>query len=91
MQISDEFVESARRRCLWYFAADDLPAERSHQLETLELIERYGNRDDYVRARSRKQRESYVAGGVALNTLLRAPRRSQDIDLVHDSREAVGR
>jgi hypothetical protein len=26
---------------------------------------------------------------VALNTLLRAPRRSQDIDLFHDSREAV--
>jgi hypothetical protein len=40
-------------------------------------------------APSRKERESYVAGGVALNTLLRAPRRSQDIDLFHDTREAV--
>jgi hypothetical protein len=40
-------------------------------------------------APSRKERESYVAGGVALNTLLRAPRRSHDIDLFHDSREAV--
>jgi len=26
---------------------------------------------------------------VALNVLLRAPRRSQDIDLFHDTREAV--
>lgn len=40
-------------------------------------------------APSRKERESYVAGGVALNVLLRAPRRSQDIDLFHDTREAV--
>lgn len=40
-------------------------------------------------APSRKERESYVAGGVALNTLLRAPRRSQDIDLFHDTRQAV--
>lgn len=40
-------------------------------------------------APSRRERESYVAGGVALNTLLRAPRRSQDIDLFHDTREAV--
>lgn len=42
-------------------------------------------------APTRKERESYVAGGVALNTLLRAPRRSQDIDLFHDTREAVAR
>ena len=40
-------------------------------------------------APSRKERESYVAGGVALNTLLRTPRRSQDIDLFHDTHEAV--
>ncbi len=38
----------------------------------------------------RKRRgESYVAGGVALNQLLSAPRRSRDIDLFHDSQEAV--
>jgi hypothetical protein len=58
MRASDEFVElveSARRRCLWYFAADDMPAERSLQLETLELIKRYGNRDDYIRARRLEQ------------------------------------
>jgi len=35
------------------------------------------------------QGESYVAGGAALNTLLPATRVSRDIDLFHDTREAV--
>ena len=33
--------------------------------------------------------ESYVAGGVALNTLLQAPRISRDIDLFHDTDDAL--
>ena len=33
--------------------------------------------------------ESYVAGGVALNQLLKMPRRSRDIDLFHDTAEAL--
>jgi len=33
--------------------------------------------------------ESYVAGGAALNELLQAARRSHDIDLFHDTAEAV--
>jgi hypothetical protein len=33
--------------------------------------------------------ESYVAGGAALNTLLAATRLSRDIDLFHDTREAL--
>jgi hypothetical protein len=33
--------------------------------------------------------ESYVAGGAALNELLRAPRRSRDIDLFHDTELAL--
>jgi len=41
-------------------------------------------------ARQRRERgESYVAGGVALNALLAAPRRSRDIDLFHDTTEAL--
>ena len=41
-------------------------------------------------AAQRKQRgESYVAGGIALNQLLAAPRLSHDIDLFHSSQEAV--
>ena len=58
MSASEEFVdlvETARGRCLWFFAADDLPAERDLQLETLDLIKRYGTRDDYVRARRLEQ------------------------------------
>ena len=54
MEASREFVElveGSRSRCLWFFSTDDLPAERQLQLETLDLIKRYGNRDDYVRAR----------------------------------------
>ena len=33
--------------------------------------------------------ESYVAGGAALNELLKAPRLSRDIDLFHDTEEAL--
>lgn len=43
-------------------------------------------------AEQRKKRgESYVAGGVALNELLAGSRRSRDIDLFHDTEEAVAR
>ncbi len=34
--------------------------------------------------------ESYVAGGVALNTLLDSPRLSRDIDIFHDTAAALG-
>ncbi|MGB2819755.1 MAG: hypothetical protein WBF17_02145 [Phycisphaerae bacterium] len=37
----------------------------------------------------RRRGHSYVAGGVALNVLLARPRRSQDIDLFHDTNEAL--
>ncbi len=40
-------------------------------------------------APSRLARESYVAGGTALNTRLAAPRRSRDLDLFHDTSEAL--
>jgi hypothetical protein len=40
-------------------------------------------------AQRKKRGESYVAGGVALNQLLSAPRISRDIDLFHTSQEAV--
>src|ERR1043166_9011832 len=33
--------------------------------------------------------ESYVAGGAALNTVLNAPRISQDLDLFHDTAAAL--
>ncbi len=40
-------------------------------------------------ARRRAGGESYVAGGLALNELLRQPRRSRDMDLFHDTAEAL--
>ncbi len=41
-------------------------------------------------ASARKRRgDSYVAGGVALNALLSAPRVSRDIDLFHDTEQAL--
>jgi len=39
--------------------------------------------------RRRQAGESYVAGGAALNFLLKTPRRSQAIDLFHDTTEAL--
>lgn len=39
--------------------------------------------------RRRECGDSYVAGGVALNLLLSAPRRSRDIDLFHDTETAL--
>lgn len=40
-------------------------------------------------AASRREQESYVAGGTALNELLGAARRSRDVDLFHDTTAAV--
>lgn len=39
--------------------------------------------------RRKRVGESYVAGGIALNQALRAPRRSHDIDLFHDTDQAL--
>ena len=39
--------------------------------------------------RRRSGGESYVAGGLALNELLRQPRRSRDVDLFHDTEAAL--
>lgn len=39
--------------------------------------------------RRKQQSERYVAGGVALNVLLKAARRSRDIDMFHDSDQAL--
>src|SRR5262245_6173442 len=37
----------------------------------------------------RRSGESYVAGGAALNALINAPRLSHDVDVFHDTEEAV--
>ena len=56
--ISEEFVDlvrSSRSRCLWFTDPDHLPTDREAQLELLRLIQRYGTREDYVRARRLRQ------------------------------------
>jgi len=55
------------------------------------LTELQGSILRLLAALRRERGESYVAGGVALNTLLAAPRRSRDIDLFHDTEEALAR
>jgi hypothetical protein len=42
-----------------------------------------------IAANRRANGESYIAGGVALNTLLKTPRLSRDIDLFHDTDAAL--
>lgn len=42
-----------------------------------------------IAEKRRHSGESYIAGGAALNFLLEAPRRSHDIDLFHDTTEAL--
>jgi hypothetical protein len=58
MDASQEFAElvaHCRTRCLWFLAPDKLPAGREAQLRALECVERYGNREDFIRARRLKQ------------------------------------
>jgi hypothetical protein len=40
-------------------------------------------------ARRKRFGESYIAGGLALNTVLENPRLSKDIDIFHDTQEAL--
>ena len=90
-------VEEYRDRCLWFLRRDYLPQSRDEVLKVLDLIERYGDRNAFTRAeeiraslsQNTERHESYVAGGVALNTLLSGSRVSQDIDLFHDTQEAL--
>ena len=42
-----------------------------------------------IAANRKSQGEAYVAGAVALNELLAAPRVSRDIDLFHDTQDAL--
>ncbi len=46
-----ELVSQSRVSCLWFTAPDRVPTSRSQQLTILQLVERYGNRDQFVRAR----------------------------------------
>jgi hypothetical protein len=44
-------VEDYRAQCLWFLRADYMPSSRAEILRALSLIERYGDRAGYLRAR----------------------------------------
>ncbi len=45
-----DLVEKYRDQCLWFLRQDFMPRSREEILQTLELIERYGDRAGYERA-----------------------------------------
>ncbi|RLE31363.1 MAG: hypothetical protein DRJ61_11450 [Acidobacteria bacterium] len=54
MTTSEDFqnlVNQCREHCLWFTAPDRSPSTRAAQIEILRLIERYGTRDDFIRAK----------------------------------------
>ena len=50
-----ELVRQCRAHCLWFLDQDVMPDARDAQLRVLEYVERYGNRDEFIRARRLKQ------------------------------------
>ncbi len=54
MTASEEFldlVDRCRNHCLWFVSAEQEPSTRMAQIELLRLIERYGTRDEFIRAK----------------------------------------
>jgi len=54
MTVSEDFqnlVNRCREHCLWFTSPDRSPSTRATQIEVLRLIERYGTRDDFIRAK----------------------------------------
>ena len=46
----ERLVEDYRAQCLWFLRPDYMPTSTDQILETLSLIERYGDRAGYERA-----------------------------------------
>jgi len=46
-----DLVVRCRDHCLWFTPTDCLPSNRTAQIELLRLIERYGTRDEFVKAK----------------------------------------
>ena len=44
-------ADSCRDRCLWFLAPDFAPTNRDEALKTLGYIERYGNRQLFIKAK----------------------------------------
>ena len=50
-----ELVVRCRSTCLWFLVPDKVPAERAAQIYSLDCVERYGGREDFIIARRLKQ------------------------------------
>ncbi len=50
-----ELIGCYRSRCLWFLAEDFVPETPEQVIRVLEYIERYGDREGFVRARRLKQ------------------------------------
>lgn len=48
-------IEECRAHCLWFLAPDAIPTGRDEQILILDYVERYGRRDEFLRARRLKQ------------------------------------
>jgi hypothetical protein len=46
----DALVDEYRARCLWFLRQDYYPASDAERLRVLQYVERYGDRDGFVRA-----------------------------------------
>jgi len=53
-QSIQRLVEEYRAQCLWFLRPDYRPSSREEMVQTLSLIERYGDRAGYQRAREIK-------------------------------------
>lgn len=49
-----ELMEKYRAQCLWFLRPDYVPSTPAEMLRVLDLIERYGDRESYVRAEELK-------------------------------------
>ncbi len=51
----DDLVETYRERCLWFLRPDYFPETDEARLRVLDQIQRYGDREAFVRAGEAKQ------------------------------------
>ncbi|MFA7174372.1 MAG: hypothetical protein WC340_13355 [Kiritimatiellia bacterium] len=76
----NQLVDEYRDRCLWFLKPGFFPTTPKEALQTLVLIERYGDRAAYQRAERLKK---------WLSQLISSARLSRDIDLFHDTEASL--
>jgi len=56
-------VDDYRTRCLWFLRPDYYPATSAQRLQVLDYVQRYGDREGYVRAATLRQWFSQISSG----------------------------